>query len=179
MENYLHALMIWAHILGIALYVGPQFFLAFAWVPASRTIGDLPTRNQLTRTITSRFGVIGGAGLIIIIISGTYLISSWRSYYGMPDDVGFTDVRFGEIFIGKMFLFLIMLALVGFHMMSTGPKLVDAMEASVNGGPGAEARVRSLRKQSMMLSIGGLVAVLIIMVMGAMLNTTGISLKDA
>ena len=26
---------IWVHILGIAIFVGPQFFLAFAWAPAA------------------------------------------------------------------------------------------------------------------------------------------------
>lgn len=174
--DYLHAIMIWAHTLGIALYVGPQFFLAFAWVPASRNIADLPTRNQAMRTITRRFGFIGAIGIGLIIGSGTYLISTWRDYHGIGDDIGFTDLQFGEIFIGKMVLFIIMLALVGMHMMSTGPKLVDAMEAAVNGGPAAEARVKSLRKQSMLLSITGLVLVLIIMVMGALLNTTQISL---
>jgi len=55
--------MIWAHILGIALYVGPQFFLAFAVVPASRNIADRATRIQLTRTVTRKFGMIGGIGL--------------------------------------------------------------------------------------------------------------------
>ena len=72
---------------------------------------------------------------------------------------------------------MVMLAVVGMHMFSTGPKLVDAMDASVNGGPEAEARVRSLRKQSMMLSITGLVLVLIIMAMGALLNTKSISFE--
>ena len=33
-ENFLHIFFIWLHILGVALFVGPQFFLAFAWVPA-------------------------------------------------------------------------------------------------------------------------------------------------
>lgn len=177
MQDYLHALMIWTHILGIALYVGPQFFLAFAWVPASRNIADLPTRNQAMRTITSRFGAIGGAGLALIFVSGTYLISTWRTHYGIPDDAGFTDLRFGEIFIGKMVVLVIMLAVVGMHMFSTGPKLVEAMEASVNGGPAAEARVKALRKQSMMLSITGLVLVLVIMGMGALLNTKAISFE--
>lgn len=176
MEDYLHALMVWSHILGIALYVGPQFFLAFAWVPASRNIADLPTRHEAMRTITRRFGFIGGAGLAIILVSGTYLISTWRSYYGIPEEESFIDIRFGEIFIGKMVVLVIMLAVVGMHMLSTGPKLVEAMEASVNGGAAAEARVKSLRKQSMLLSITGLILVLIIMAMGALLNTTPISL---
>ena len=62
MDNTLHIIAVWTHILGIALFVGPQFFLAFAWVPASRGISDLPTRTRAMRTITRRFAWIGGTG---------------------------------------------------------------------------------------------------------------------
>lgn len=179
MENFLHILMVWVHILGVALYVGPQFFLAFAWVPASRNIADLPTRNAAMRTITRKFGMIGGIGLTLIFIAGMYLITAWRTYYGVPEDVGFTDVRFGVIFIMKMNILLVMLAVVGVHMFVTGPKLVDAMDAAVNGGAAAEAKVKRLRKQSMILSITGLILVLVIMVMGVMLNATPYSLQDS
>ena len=179
MENFLHILFVWVHILGIALYVGPQFFLAFAWVPASRNIADMPTRIQAMRTITRRFAHIGGAGLILILIAGSFLISTWRTYYAIPDDIGFTDLRYGNIFLGKMVLLLIMLVVVGIHSFSVGPKLVDAMEASSNGDSEAESRVAGLRKRSMVLSIAGLLLVLVIMVMGVMLNATPYSLQES
>src|SRR5207247_2175664 len=98
MQNAMHVVFLWMHILGIALFVGPQFFLAFAWVPASRQIADLPTRVQAMRTITRRFGYIGGVGLLLILIGGGYLIGNWREYYHQPDDLGFTDIRYGVIF---------------------------------------------------------------------------------
>ncbi len=175
MQDYVHALMIWSHVLGIALYVGPQFFLAFAWVPASRNIADLPTRVQAMRTITSRFAAIGGAGLALIFVSGTYLISTWRTHYGIPDDVGFTDQPYGHVFIGKMILLVIMVGVVGLHTFSTGPQLLEATEATIKGGPAEEARVKRLRKQSMLLSISGLILVLLIMSMGSLLSTKSIT----
>ena len=98
MENFLHITAIWLHILGIALFVGPQFFLAFAWLPASRGIDDLPTRVKAMRTITTRFGYVGGVGLALIVIAGSYLIATWRSYYAVLDDIGFISLRFGVIF---------------------------------------------------------------------------------
>ena len=177
MDNFLHIFFIWMHILGVALLVGPQFFLAFAWVPASRGIEDMPTRIKAMRTITRRFGYIGGAGLVLIVIAGTYLISTWRDYYGVSGDTGFTDVRFGVVFIIKMTLLLVMLAALAIHIFILGPRQMDRMEAQARGEHVSEDEIRKARMQSMFFSIAGLVLVLVIMVMGVMLNSVAWSLK--
>ena len=114
MDQFLHILAIWVHVLGIALWVGPQFFMALAWVPTSRKIEDLPTRVAAMRTITRRFAYIGGTGLVLIIAAGTYLIIDWRDYYGVPEETEFTSLRFGLWFIIKMTVLLVMLAAVLF-----------------------------------------------------------------
>jgi copper resistance protein D len=178
-ENFLHIVAIWAHILGIALFVGPQFFLAFAWVPASRGIADLPTRVRAMRTITRRFAWIGGTGLVLIVVAGVYLISTWRDYYSQPDDVEFTSLRFGVIFIIKMNVLILMLIVVGIHTFFTGPKLIERMEEQARGEAVADEQLRKLRLQSMALSITGLVLVLAIMVMGASMSSTGYSFQEA
>ena len=177
MENFLHISFLWLHILGIALFVGPQFFLAFAWLPASRGIEDLPTRVKAMRTITTRFGYIGGVGLALIVIAGGYLIGSWRSYYGLPDDVGFNDLRFGVIFSIKMTLLLVMLVATGLHMFVIGPRQLAKMEAVAAGENVSEEEVRKVRMQSMMLSMSGLALTLVIMVLGVMLSSTKFSLQ--
>jgi len=176
-DNFLHIAAIWIHIMGIALFVGPQFFLAFAWVPASRGIADMPTRIQAMRTITRRFGYIGGAGIVMIVVAGTYLISTWRDFYGYPDDAGFMDVRFGLVFTVKMALLVVMLLAVGLHMFSIGPKLVERLEAQANGEAVRDEEIRQLRMWSMALSIGGLLLTLVIMGMGVMLSTVEYSLQ--
>ena len=178
MDDFLHITAVWLHILGIALFVGPQFFLAFAWVPASRQIDDLPTRVQAMRTITRRFGYIGGIGLVLIIGAGTYLISTWRDYYA-AGDIGFTDIRFGVIFIIKMCVLLVMLAIVGVHMLITGPRQMRLMEARAAGQEVPEAELRRVRMWSMALSITGLLLTLIIMVMGVSLATVEYSFKPS
>ena len=176
MENTLHIAALWLHILGIALFVGPQFFLAFAWVPASRRITDLPTRVQAMRTITRRFGYIGGTGLVLILIAGTYLIGTWRDYYEIDESASFTSLRYGVVFSIKMAVLVVMLIVVGFHTFVTGPRLVNAMEAQASGGSVTE--LRGLRMQSMWLSITGLVLTLVIMVMGASMTTYTFSLQE-
>ncbi len=178
MDNFLHITAIWVHILGIALFVGPQFFLAFAWVPASRQIEDLQTRARAMRTITRRFAYIGGAGLVLIIAAGSYLISTWRDFYAVGD-VGFTDVRFGVIFIVKMTLLLVMLAVVGAHMLIAGPRQLRLLEARASGEVVPEAELRRVRMFSMALSITGLLLTLVIMAMGVSLSTVEYSLQPS
>jgi uncharacterized membrane protein len=177
-DNFLHIFFVWVHVLGVALYVGPQFFLAVAWVPASRGITDLPTRVQAMRTVTRRFGILGGVGLLMIITAGTYLVFDWRDYYAVPEEVEFTSVRFGVVFIIKMTVLMVMLALVALHTFVVGPQLLDELEAQARGR-GSEDDVRSKRKQSMALSVVGLVLALAIMIMGTMIGTPSWALQDA
>ncbi len=178
MDNFWHIFFIWVHILGVALLVGPQFFLAFAWVPASRGIEDMRSRVKAMRTITRRFGYIGGTGIVLLVLAGTYLIADWRDYYGVPDDADFTSLRFGVVFIVKMTVFTVMLAALAVHMFWLGPRQLEALESQANGERITEAEVRQARRASMLTSILGLALALAIMVMGAMLNTASWSLQE-
>ncbi len=178
MENTLHIIAVWLHVLGIALFVGPQFFLAFAWVPASRAIEDLPTRVAAMRTITTRFGYIGGVGLVLILVGGAYLIMTWRGYHNIEEGVAFFDLRYGPLFVIKMGILMVMLVLVGLHMFVVGPGQVDAMEERAQGKDVPEIRLRRLRITSMALSITGLLLTLVIMGLGVSLGAAEYSLKD-
>ncbi len=168
------------HILGIALFVGPQFLLAVAWVPASRAIQDLPTRVAAMRTMTVRFAWLGGVGLALIFIAGIYLISTWRSYYSLPGraELGFNDLRYGVIFSIKMAILVVMLAITALHMFVVGPKLLHRMEAKAAGEEVPESELASIRRKSMILSMSGLTLTLIIMVLGALMNTAQYSLHQ-
>jgi uncharacterized membrane protein len=176
-EDTAWIIAIWVHILGIALLVGPQFFLAFAWVPVARTIADQRVRVDLTRRITRRFGYLAGAGLVLIVIAGSYLISAWRDHYKIDEDLGFTEYRYGVIFIVKMGLLIAMLAVLAVHSFLVGPRLIDAMDRELNGAGSAED-VRRYRMASMTVSIVGLLLALAIMVLGVMMNTTTFSHED-
>lgn len=178
MQDTLHITFIWLHIFGITLWVGPQFFLAAAWVPASRQITDLPTRVAAMRTITRRFGYLGGFGLILTMVAGTYLIIDWRDRYAVPSDVDFMSLRFGVVFVIKMTVLTVMLGVIALHMFVLGPRQLEKLEAQARGENVTEDELRSIRKQSMFLSISGLVLTLAIMVMGVMLNTASWSLQE-
>ena len=178
MDDILHMIALWGHILGIALFVGPQFFLAFAAIPASRHIADLNTRIEALRTMTTRFGYVGGAGLVLILIAGTYLISTWRDYYGIGDETSFVDLRYGVIFIAKMVVLIVMLALVGLHTFVIGPMQIEAMEGEARGDGAAAARLPRLRTVSITVSVVALFLTLVIMLMGASMTTSSYSLED-
>ncbi len=178
MENFLHIAAVWLHVLGIALFVGPQFFLAFAWVPASRQIEDMQTRVAAMRTITTRFGWIGGIGLLLILIGGTYLIMTWRDYHNIVEGTAFFDLRYGVVFVIKMVVLVVMIVLVGLHMFVVGPSQVDAMEERARGEDVPDMRMRQIRITSLVLSITGLILALVIMGFGVSLGATEYSLKD-
>ncbi len=178
METGLRIFFVWMHILGIALWVGPQFFLAFAWVPTSRRITDARTRVAAMRSITRRFGYIGGAGLLLIVVAGTYLISTWRDYWGIPSDVGFLELRYGWIFTIKMLLLVVMLLLVAVHVFSIGPRQIELLEAQAGGREIDEAELARLRRLSMTLSILTLAITLVIMVMGVSLSIGEYSTRE-
>ncbi len=178
MENFLHIGAVWLHVLGIALFVGPQFFLAFAWVPASRQIQDLPTRVAAMRTITTRFGWIGGIGLFLILIGGTYLIMTWRDYHNVPEGVAFFDYIYGVVFVVKMIVLVVMIVLVGLHMFVVGPSQVDAMERVAQGEDVPDRDIRRLRITSMSLSITGLILTLVVMGMGVSLGAAEYSIQE-
>ena len=178
MIETLHAALIWMHLLGVALFVGPQFFLAFAWVPASRGIEHLPTRVAAMRTITRRFGYVGGVGLLLIAIAGTGLLLSWRDYYLGGEGAGFFAYRFGVVFAVKMTVLVVMLTLLGLHTFFVGPLLLQKLEAQAHGEEVDEAALRRVRLQSMALSISGLALTLIIMALGASLATYRFSIQE-
>ncbi|QFG02740.1 hypothetical protein [Tepidiforma bonchosmolovskayae] len=178
MDTFLHMTFLWLHILGIALWVGPQVFLAVVWGPASRQIADLPTRVAAMRTITRRFGYLGGLGLALVIVAGTYLVFTWRDYYAIPSDAEFTSLRFGVWFIIKMNVLLVMLAVVALHTFWAGPKQLRLYEAKARGEAVDEGALRRARMVSMVLSVLGLLLTLAIMVIGVMIGTSGWSLQE-
>lgn len=177
LDNTLHVIALWMHILGIALFVGPQFFLAFAWPAAARGMTDMRARVAAAKTLTRRFGYIGGVGLGLILVAGTYLIATWRDYYAQPDDIGFNDLRYGVVFSAKMTVLAVMLVVVGLHTFRVGPNLVRELEAEADGRGNADS-LRRARMMSRGLSMLGLLLTLVIMVMGTMLTTANFSMSE-
>lgn len=173
-----HALLTWIHVIGAALWVGPQVFLATGWPGAARQIADTATKVEVIRVLTQRFAYLGGFGLLLLAGAGTYLIWTWRDYYAQPGEVGFWELRYGVVFTVKMASLAVMLAVTALHMFVVGPRQLDAMAAEGRGEPGAAARLARARRHSRALSGTGLLLALAIMGMGAALSTASWSMQE-
>src|SRR2546421_8045533 len=103
------ALVLWIHILAAAVFVGPQVFLFVAAVPAMRTIEDVQVRTRATRTLTTRFGWIAAAALVVLLLTG---IQNWVH----ANDEGLLDLdRYSNTLMVKLTLVVIVVVLTVLH----------------------------------------------------------------
>jgi len=154
----------WLHILAIAVWVGPQFFLFIAAVPAVRTIEDRAVRARVMRIVVTRFGWMAWAAMLVIVLSGISNLFqvggdtplSWASA---------NDFRYGRIFAEKMVLVGLAVALTAVHTFVVGPRQL-ALNEQMDADPDEAAR---LRRISIVISAGALLASIAAMFMGAVL----------
>jgi uncharacterized membrane protein len=160
----------WLHILGVAVWVGPQFFLFIAAVPAVRQVEDMAVRARVMRTITTRFGWMAWVALGVIVLSGI----SNLFQTGDEADLWDTELRWFSVFSTKMVLVGIMVALTAFHSFVLGPRQLDMLE---RGETGEEAL--RLRRATMALSGVVLLTSIIVIFLGALLNNHEWSFQPA
>ena len=160
----------WLHILAVAVWVGPQFFLFIAAVPAVRTIEDMAVRARVLRIITTRFGWMAWAALVVIVLSGI----SNLFQEGDQADLWNTELRWYSVFSFKMVLVGVMVLLTAVHSFIVGPRQLALMEA---GDTGEEAA--KLRRAAISISTLILVASVITILLGAMLNNHEWSFQEA
>ena len=60
----------WLHIVAATIWVGPQFFLFIAAIPAVRTIEDAQARARVMRVLTTRFGWLALGAILVLVITG-------------------------------------------------------------------------------------------------------------
>ena len=160
----------WLHILAVTVWVGPQFFIFVAAVPAVRTIEDIAVRAQVLRVITTRFGWMAWAALVVIVLSGI----SNLFQEGDQADLWNTELRWYSVFSFKMVLVGVMVLLTAVHSFIVGPRQLALMEA---GDTGEEAA--KLRRAAISISTLILVASVITILLGAMLNNHEWSFQEA
>jgi uncharacterized membrane protein len=165
------AIILWLHLLGAVVFIGPQIFLAAIAMPAIRTVADAQTRQSLTRSITRGFGMLGGGALVLLLLTGLW------NFQVAQDDGKFDLTRFFWAFNIKFMLFLAVVVLVGLHALVFGKRLQELQERGAS-----EAELERARRQSMMASISTLVLSLVILLLGAMMGSesflSGSSLRD-
>jgi uncharacterized membrane protein len=152
----------WLHILAATIWVGPQFFLFIAAVPAVRTIEDARQRAQVMRIITTRFGYLGWGALIVLVITGI------GNVYEQDVDLDILfDLNWGWIFQLKMTLLIIVVLLTAVHSFVIGPRMLRMSESVVD-----EVQLAVMRRTSMAISGLILLLSLAILFCAALLNTT-------
>jgi uncharacterized membrane protein len=151
----------WLHILAATIWVGPQFFLFIAAVPAVRTIEDARQRAQVMRVITTRFGYLGWGALAVLVITGI------GNMYEQDIDLDVLfDRNWGTIFQVKMTLLIVVVLLTAVHSFVIGPRMLRMQESVAD-----EAQLASMRRVSMMISGSILLLSLGILFCAALLNS--------
>jgi uncharacterized membrane protein len=153
----------WLHILAVSVWIGPQFFLFIAAVPAIRTIEDAAVRARVMRSLTTRFAWMAWGAMTVIVLTG--ISNMFQTGADAPFDLNNFDFRWANTFRDKMIIVGITVLLTAVHTFVVGPrqiKLADQMDAD----PKEAARLRRL---SMILSGLALLGSITAVFMGALL----------
>ena len=136
------------HVFAAALIVGPQVLLFFAVVPSTWLIDDEQLKRAVTRVVTQRYGMMAGAALVISLVTGLY-----QFYNVTPDNVSddISSYRFGWIFMTKMTLFVVLIAMIAFH--SVIGRRIGRLADAVVAGDGDEFELEDQRRKSLLLTM--------------------------
>jgi putative copper export protein len=121
-------------------------FLAVA--PASWLIADHELRTNVVRVIARRFAVLSVVALVGLLITGLYQL-----YNVTPDVVreDMTAFRFGTIFMIKMTLFVVLIAMIAFHGAVLARRMAAVTEA-VRSGSAEVGALEHARRNSLLFS---------------------------
>jgi uncharacterized membrane protein len=163
----------WLHIVAVTVWVGPQFFLFIAAVPAIRTIEDAHVRAQVMRRIVTRYGWMAWTAMLVIVLTG--ISNLFQTGEDAPFDLWDFDYRWGTLFRDKMIIVGLIVALTALHTFVIGPRqlrIADQMDAD----PKEAARLRRLSIAiSSLVLLGSIIAIF----MGAALADHEYSFQEA
>jgi uncharacterized membrane protein len=153
------AIVLWLHVVGAVVFIGPQVFLAAVAMPALRSVSDAQSRQQATRAITRGFGVLGGGALLLLLATGIYNFYDRERFFD-------ADVypRYFFVLQVKLTLVTVVIVLTALHAMVLGRRLQGLQES---GAP--EAEIAAARRWSMVASIGTLAVSIAILLCAALL----------
>jgi len=154
------AIVLWLHILGAVVFIGPQVFLAAIAVPALRGVGDARLRQDLLRKMTRGFGWLGGGALALAIVTGLWNLKVAQ------DNQNFDATRFFWTFNIKMVLVIAVVALTAAHGAVFGRRMQQLQE---QGAP--EEEVAEVRRWSMTASMATLALSVAILLLAAILGS--------
>ena len=154
---------VWLHLLAITVWIGPQFFMFVAAIPAMREIGDRQLRAHVIRIVVTRFGYMAWAALVVIVFTGISNIFQTTDDYPYFFDY---DYRYAQVFSAKMTVLGITVLLTAVHTFIVGPQ---QMRLAEDPEPD-ETKAAGLRRTSMIISSLALLGSIIVLFFGALLS---------
>ena len=115
----------WIHIVAVAVWLGPQFFMFLVTVPAVRVIEDPEVRLRVMKVIVTRFGWLAWAAMAVIVLSGVSNLFQEADEFGHIWD---SEYRYFQIFSTKMVLVGLMVVLTALHTFVIRPKQLRILE---------------------------------------------------
>lgn len=102
------------HVLLAAILVGPQILMFYAVAPASWLIDDHALRTSVVRVIARRFATLSVVALVGLLATGLF---QFYTPSIVPPSIReeMNAYRWGMVFQLKMTLFLVLIAMIGFH----------------------------------------------------------------
>lgn len=152
------AIVLWLHILAAVAFIGPQFFLVIAAVPAMQTIEDVKVRARAMRVMTTRFGMLGGGALVVLVVTG--LLNYARLEHQNDYKRYFITMQI------KLTLVAVVVVLTILHGAVFGRRLQQLQESNA-----PEAEIARTRRLSMYASMATLVLSVIILLCAAILGS--------
>lgn len=138
------------HVTSAVILVGPQVLLFFAVIPATWLIDDERLKRDVTRVVTGRYGMLAGVALVALVVTGVYQLFAVTPE-AVREDMG--GHRFGFVFSTKMTLFVILVALIGYHIFGISRQVRRLSDRVIAGaGPEVAAQLDSKRRLSFIFS---------------------------
>ena len=177
MSETVISILVWLHVVGVAVWLGGQIITAACVIPALRVGGDRTVWLNALEGFTKRFGRVGIVAMVIIVITGGAMVDprlDQAENFG-PD---IYDARWGYIFVIKMALWAVMIALVGLHQFVFGPRQLELARESATAEQDTP-ELKRVRRLTIILSITGLLATLLVAGAGAFLGNHNFSMLPA
>ena len=157
----LEAIPYWLHLMAAAVWIGSQVMMFAVVMPAVRLIDNQAVRGRVMYTVTRRFGYLGWGALILLVLTGMNNVVDKNDLH-QPLGVFDFGVRYAWILSTKIGLAVVVILLTAWHTFIHGPRMLRAQEAAASVGrpsPEAEARLRSMRRLSIIVSAVNLLLV--------------------
>lgn len=137
------------HVSAAAILIGPQLLMFYAVIPSTWLIDDERLKRDVLRVVASRFGMLAGISLVILLATGLY------QFYTLPPAEireNLADFRYGAIFVWKMVAFTVLVILILVHTFVFSRR-ISRLSDAVLAGEGDEYDLYQARMRSLLFSL--------------------------